>query len=221
LTYAELINKVLRKLREQTIDSSVPTGYPELAGQIVNEVKEEIEDMGPWYALRTTINSTLSVGTATLDLTASTDERSYLLHVENQPMAFITTADAERRLTVIEQGAMDALRIFSPSQSNSTPCYVSFSRAAGGVTATFFPSPDAAYATRFVFVVPQAELTAATTDITIPSGPVWREAIVRAMEERGEEFAGPLDGLRIKARDSLNSAIMRDYGSDIMTFVAE
>ena len=50
--------------------------------------------------------------------------------------------------------------------------------------------------------------------------PVWREAVVRAMEERGEEFSGSLERQRGRALEALYQAILADYGRDQMTFEA-
>jgi hypothetical protein len=222
MTFADLINKVLRALREDTITTSLTEAYVELVGQYVNEAKTDIEDMGPWYALRTVVSDTLSVGVSTLAFTADTDDRSYLLtNNAGQPEAYITTSNFWHRLEVISQAEMEYLWIVSPTQSNANPSYVSFSRAAGGMTATFFPAPDLAYTTKFTWVVPQDEFTVYSDVLSIPGDPVWREALVRAMEERGEEFAGPLDGARARAAKALSNAMVRDFGADSYTFVAQ
>jgi hypothetical protein len=168
------------------------------------------------------VNDTLVSGTATLDLTADTNDRSYLLHdAAGEPMSFLTTAQSERRMTLITQNDMDAMKLLSPNQPNGTPVYISFARAAGGLTATYFPTPDAAYTVRSMFVVPQADLSALTDELTIPAGPVWRRATVMAMEERGEEFAGPLTRAEQRAKDTLHDAILADFGADGITFRAE
>lgn len=222
MTFADLINKVLRGLREDTITTSLAEPYVALVAQIVNEAKEDIEDLGPWYALRTVVSDTLTIGVNTLSFTADTDERSYLLYNDSgEPEAYVTTNNNWHRLQVIPQAEMDALWIYSPNQPDANLVYVSFSRAAGGMTATFFPAPDQAYTTKFTWVVPQAEFTVYSDVLSIPGSPVWREALVRAMEERGEEFAGPLDGARARAAKALSNAMVRDFGADSYTFVAQ
>lgn len=220
MTFAQLINKVLTKLREDTIASSVPPGYPTLVAQIVNEAKEDIENVGPWYGLRTTVDIVTTPGVDQLSLAAYND-RSYLLMDNNEPQAYITTTNYWRRLTLISQSEMNAMRIFSPSTPNNTPQWISFDYPSTGIVATLFPAPNSAYNVRLVLVVPQSDLVNATDALLIPGLPVWREAVVRCMEERGEEFAGPLDGERQRAARALNDAMLTDFGADSQTFEAE
>ena len=222
MTYLQLINRILTRLREKSVVSvSSSTKYVELLGQMVNEAKYDIEDAGPWKALRTDITGSMTASVATVDLTASTNERSYLLvdtHT-GQPQAWITTAGKLSPLALITQTQMDHLRTMATApESESQPIYVSFTTSASGVTAEFYPLPDAAYTYKFVFVVPQDDLSAATDVLTIPAEPVWREALARAIEERGDEFSGDISGYRGRAESALHRAIMTDFGADPITF---
>lgn len=219
MTFLQLVNKVLSKLREDEV-AALPAGqdYPDLVALLVNEAKEDIEDLGDWYPLRTTVNKTTVADTATVSLTTETNERSYLLYSKNRPQAFLVEDGTERRLGIMEQGEMDAIRALQPDAATGTPVGVSFAKGNSGLTAHFFPVPDGAYDVRFIMVVPQDDLVNDDDEITIPGGPVWREAVVRAMEERGEEFAGPLDRAQKRAADSLRAAVLNDYGRDELTF---
>ena len=110
----------------------------------------------PQYALRTVVSDTLSVGVSTLAFTADTDDRSYLLtNNAGQPEAYITTSNFWHRLEVISQAEMEYLWIVSPTQSNANPSYVSFSRAAGGMTATPLRIPPRPRPTRRPKLLPQ------------------------------------------------------------------
>lgn len=217
MTFLQLINKVLRGLREDTA-TSLSEKYVSHVGQLVNEAKQDLEDMGPWYALRTTVDDTLTPSTSTLDLTANTNERSYLLVDKNRPMAFITEVDEERRLQMVPLSEIQAIRALDPDAQEDIPYAVAFSRSADGLTAHFFPIPDEAYPVRFVFVVPQEDLEEATDVLSVPSEPVWRAALVAAMEERGEEFAGPINGVAERARQARYDALFRDFGAEEITF---
>lgn len=220
MTLLEAVNKVLEKLREDQV-TSLTAEYPDMVAGFVNEAKEDIEDMGPWYALRTTVNETLTPASGTLDLSSYTNDRSYLLYTKNMPLAFITTANEESRLQVVEKGEIDALNALDPDAQDSVPYAVAFSSSNDGLVATFFPAPDAAYTVRFVFVVPQDDLTATTDEISIPGAPVWRLALFYALEERGEDFAGPAARAGERAKQAVFNALMADFGKDAMTFEAE
>lgn len=221
MTYLELINRVLRRLREPQI-SSLSGEKALFYGQLVNEAKDDIENAGPWYGLRTPATGSFTPSTSTVDLTSSTNQRSYLLYQSTgAPQAFITTVDEERRLAEVTWEEMDALHTLDPDADEDVPAQFAYKKTKDGVTLRVFPTPDAAYTYRFVFVVPQDELTDKDTELLIPSTPVWREALVRAMEERGEEFNGSLEAARTQAQEALMQAILDDWAREPMTFEAE
>ena len=58
MTYLEIVNKVLRRLREPTVASVSENSYSALIGELVNVSKREIEDSWNWAALRTTLTAT-------------------------------------------------------------------------------------------------------------------------------------------------------------------
>src|SRR5688500_7393020 len=89
-TTRELMNKVLRGLRQEPIATStdeLTDSYELLILQFLNEAKEELEEEWDWYALRNTVTVTLSNGTSDYDLTTSgsvasvsTNDRTRLLY---------------------------------------------------------------------------------------------------------------------------------------------
>src|SRR5688500_6188504 len=109
MTFLQAINKVLIGLREAQVADVDALPYTVLIGQLVNEAKTDIEDLGPWQALRTTVNKNTVAGTATIDLTTETNDRSYLLYDKNLPQAFVVTTDKERRLQHVQIDELFAL----------------------------------------------------------------------------------------------------------------
>ena len=219
MTFLELVNKVLRGLREDTVESLSGT-YPRHIGQLVNQAKEEIEDMGPWEGLRDTVNGTAAIGVDTVDLTADTNERSYLQYLNNVAQVFTYDAELEAvQLHLIQPNEMANLWLFNDSQPDSQPVYASYTKTNGGLIFRLFPAPSETLTLRTRLIVPQAELTATETELLIPSGPVWRRALVMAMEERGEDFAGPIERVRRDADNYLMSAVMSDFlAQNTLTF---
>jgi hypothetical protein len=159
-------------------------------------------------------------GTSTIDLTASTNERSYLLEDTHTgaAQAWITTSGKEDRLTLITSTQMRDLVERDTTSTNAQPTYISFTRSASGLTAELYPTPDDTYAYKFIFVVPQDDLSAKTDVLSIPSEPVWRLALAMAIEERGDEFSGSVERYYARANDALARAIMTDFGADPITF---
>jgi uncharacterized protein YydD (DUF2326 family) len=64
MTYLQLVNSVLRRLREDEVSSVSQNSYSKLIGEFVNDAKRTVEDSYDWTALRTT-------------LTVSTDTTSF------------------------------------------------------------------------------------------------------------------------------------------------
>lgn len=223
MTLLEAVNRVLIGLREAQVADLTAT-YSIHVVQMINMAKQDIEDMGPWKTLRTTVSKTLTPATSTISLTTETNERSYLLYKNNMGLAYLTTADKERTLQVVSLEELQANQLLVPDQPNDIPCLVAFARASAGLTAHFWPTPDAAYTVKFVIVVPQDDFVASTdaaVAISIPAEPVWRVALATAMEERGEEFSGSLDAVRARASRAVDQAVLMDFGAEPMTFEAE
>ena len=67
MTYLELVNKVLRRLRESEATTVGGTGnvnvYPRLIGDYVNEAKAQVEAAWDWSALRTTLTLVTTANT--------------------------------------------------------------------------------------------------------------------------------------------------------------
>jgi len=60
MTYLQLVNKVLRRLREDEVASIDQNSYSRLVGEFVNDAKRTVEDTWDWTALRTTLTVTTS-----------------------------------------------------------------------------------------------------------------------------------------------------------------
>lgn len=224
MTYLELINRVMRRLREkQVVNVTSSTGFTELIGGFINDAKYDVEDAGAWQALRTTVTGTMVSGTSTIDFTSSTNERSYLLEDSHTGGAqfWITTSGKEDQLILVTSTQMRHLVQLDTSATNAQPQYVAFTRTADGLTAELWPTPNDAYTYKAIFVVPQADLSASTDTLSVPAEPVWRLALAYAIEERGDEFSGNVERHYGRAQQALARAIMSDFGADPITFRGE
>ena len=79
MTYLDIINSVLRRLREETAVSVTETDYVSMVGDFVNDAKRIVGDSYQWEALRqTTIFNTAPSTKHTLSLIhISEPTRSY------------------------------------------------------------------------------------------------------------------------------------------------
>jgi len=214
-TFLQLVNYVLTSLREDTV-LGFTESYAAMIAQMVNDAKEDVEDSGPWRALRTAVSVAATSGNATTTLT-STNPRSYIMYGGDlQAQFFRTDAGHEAQITVV---GIEVLRQYqnSAAADNSQPSFVAFTTDGTNLVCHFWPTPDATYNYRGIFVIPQAELSATTDTLTIPWRPVARQAVFYAMDERGSEFSGRLETEAAKAKSALDGAIAADFGLDEIT----
>jgi hypothetical protein len=71
MTYLNLVNNVLRRLRETEVSSVQTTAYSKLIGDIVNDAKDLVENSWDWSALRTTLTITTTADVFNYALTGS------------------------------------------------------------------------------------------------------------------------------------------------------
>ena len=87
MTYLQLVNSVLRRLREDEVTSVSQNSYSKLIGEFVNDAKRTVEDSYDWTALRTTLTVTTDDTTFNYVLTGS-QNRMKLLDVINDTSDF-------------------------------------------------------------------------------------------------------------------------------------
>jgi hypothetical protein len=215
MTYLELINRVLTRLRLDTA-ADLSESYTLLVGQFVNQAKEEIEAEGPWKALRSEVTVTTAAATDTYTITG-TNERSYVLRGADDDLEiFETTTGSHTQVEVIDWEDMRQLKKLEPSVTSGRPTYVAFDKTSTGLRLQFYPTPDSIRTYAVTCVIPQAELSVASTSMSIPGRPVWMLAAFYAAQERGAELSGELT--EAKARDAVQAAILNDFGLDTRGF---
>ena len=70
-TYLDLVNNVLRRLREPTVSSVQDNSYAKMLGVFVNDAKREVEDAHDWNALSNTLTATTTDSVFNYVLTGS------------------------------------------------------------------------------------------------------------------------------------------------------
>ena len=94
MTFLQLVNSVMRRLREEQATTINESDYSTLIGDFVNDAKRMVEDAWDWKSLRSDFNVTTVAGTSTYTLTGS-GNRLEILHV------YDTTNNVElRRLSL-------------------------------------------------------------------------------------------------------------------------
>jgi hypothetical protein len=178
MTYLQLVNSVLRRLREDEVESVSQNSYSRLIGEFVNDAKRSVEDSYDWTALRTTLTVTTSDTVFNYTLTGSQNKMKLLDVINDTSNSFMNYQTA---------------RWFNNAFLNNTPpsgspIYYSFNGVNddGDNGVDIYPKPDGVYALRFNVVLRTPDFTADTDKLKAPSSPVVQIATALAARERGE-----------------------------------
>ena len=178
MTYLELINGVLRRLRENTVTTVNETDYSSMVGDLINDAKTSVESAWQWSALRNTATLNTVSGTYTYALTGAGQD-SVLKDALN---------DTSNLFLQQRTKAFFNSQFYNASPASGAPNYFTWNGtdASGDIQIDLYPKPDGIYALRFDLVTPQATLTADATSLKVPSNPVLQLAFGLALRERGE-----------------------------------
>ena len=212
MTYRELINQVLIRLREDTIssdwsgninDSSVISAYQKVIGSLVNDAKRSMEERHDWLNLRETVDISTVNGTKNYNL-SSGQEIKIIDSINN---------DTGMHLRQVSKVYINTVKY--PSDPTGEPLYYGFngSDASNNLKVDLSPVPTEAHTISFDIVKYQDELATATTVLKVPSKPVILGAWARAIAERGEDGGTQSSIMANEANEALKQAIMLDSGN--------
>ena len=202
MTYLQLVNSVLRRLREDEVTTVAQNSYSKLIGEFVNDAKRIVEDSWDWSSLRTT-----------LTVQTSANVFSY---------ALVGSGSALKTLDVINDTSNSFMRLASPSWMNnvfyngepatSSPAYYSWNgfNDSGYAVVDVYPIPDSVYDLRFNVVNRDAAFTDDVSVLNVPSAPVIHYAVALAARERGETGGASAQELYSIADSTLADAIAMD-----------
>jgi hypothetical protein len=179
MTYLELVNKILVRLREPEVTSVQDNPYSKLIGEFVNIVKREVEDTYNWSALRSTIS-----------VTTTPDVYSYILTDSTTRLRIFDVHDDTNDYELRYQTTQWFDRMFqSNTPTRTSPMYYNLNGVTtnGDQQVDLFPIPDGAYVIRFNIYKPQPDLVEDLDVIQIPFQPVVEGALARAISERGDD----------------------------------
>ena len=198
MTYLELVNDVLVRLRETTVSTVTQTSYSSLIGKFVNDAKRQVEDAFPWNVLGTTITISTTSGTY-----------SYALTGAGQKFQVIDALNVTSNLGMknIDFVSMNRYQNFS-TPVDGIPTYYAFDGVDGNydTKVTIYPRPNGVYSIPFSLAVPQATLSSDSTVIKVPDTLVSQNAYARALVERGED-----GGLNSSEAYALYKSMLSDH----------
>jgi hypothetical protein len=204
---------------------------------LINVAKEEVEEAYDWQELQDLVvvtatganDQNLPMVTVATDASGMADtdvpNNSRIQYFqysteydmtgthERKPMVVDITDTHEYLLKEISTSEMLYKRATDNDETRD-PEYFSIDRdpSTGYLVLQVWPKPEDLRVYRLSMVIPQVELpssTLTTTEIKVPSRPVWLRALFYANQERGEELGRPGSELDRQAQDALDNAIIR------------
>ena len=223
MTYREIINSVLLRLRESTIASdwsgdindSTLTPYQKLVGELVNDAKKNVESYHDWNALRESFNVKTKSGNMQYTLGDA---------LRGAGVSFKVT-DVINQTTgrVLQQVTNDWMneQVFplANAQSGEPTSYAFNGISQAGTdrepdfNIDFYPVPNSIQTISVNIVGAQSDLKEADEVLRVPAQPVILGSWARAIAERGEDGGTQYSSVAAEARDSLVQAVQLDAGN--------
>jgi len=178
MTYLNLMNSVLRRLREEETTSVTGTTYVKMVGDFINDAKKLVEESTDWSALRDTIVVTTTASDNSYSLTGSKDNVKVMSVLNDTKNCFM---DYQTKDWFNEQ-------IYLLNASEGAPLYYTYNGldANGDTEVLVSPTPNGVHNLRFNVVKRQADLSSNEDVMLVPSMPVVHLSVALLARERGE-----------------------------------
>jgi hypothetical protein len=204
MNYIQLVNSVLRRLRETEVSSVADNAYSKMIGEFVNDAKRQTEDAYPWNALSDTLTASTSA-----------DLFNYVLVGSGQRFRVIDVLNDTSNAIVLNAPTkwMDEKFLLTGTQKGS-PRYYNFNgvNPSGDTQVDLYPIPDGVYEVRFNVIKPQVPLSADADTLLVPHEPVVFNAFARALAERGEDGGIASGEMYALYKQSIGDAIAIESG---------
>jgi hypothetical protein len=204
MQYIQLVNSVLRRLRETEVSSVADNAYSKMIGEFVNDAKRQVEDSYAWNSLSDTLSAVTAV-----------DIFNYVLVGSGQRFRMIDVINDTDDFFLKYQTTSEMNRLFlMTSSEKGSPRYYNFNGvdANGDTQVDLYPIPDGVYNVRFNVIRPQVPLVADADRLLVPHEPVIFNACARAFAERGEDGGVTSNEMYALYNQSLADAIAIESG---------
>ena len=179
MTYLEIVNKVLVRLRENEVTSLTETSYSKLVADLVNVVKREVENAWNWDCLRETLTVTTANDLFNYVLTDS-GTTSRVLNVYNDTddiqMHYRPSNWFDQQMRMVDTVQKDAPMFYNWNGTSN-----------GDLQVDLYPIPDGVYNIRFNIIKQQDDLSAPTDVLLLNPHLVIEGVVSRAISERGDD----------------------------------
>lgn len=204
MTYLEIVNQTLRRLREEDVASVNDTDYSKLIGLFVNDAVRYVESAWDWTVLRDTFEITTVPGTSTYSLT-DYGTRSKILYVHNETSNRVVPQESLRRIRELALGTDNA---------RGTVQYFSLDGvdANNDARIRFYQTPETSEQINVYGVKRNSVFTSDIQSTALPADIIAQYAFAYALRERGETGGQTSGEQFIIAKADLTEAIALDAG---------
>ena len=201
-TYLNIVNEVLRRLREDEVSSVSQNTYSKMVGDFVNDAKQVVEDSHDWSALRTTVVVPTVADTTEYSLT-NAGERVKVYSVINDTSNFFMRYESPNWFNNA---------YYISGEVTGTPDSYTFSGVdtAGDTKVRVYPKPSGVFSLRFDLIAREAELSGDADTTVLPKNAIVHNAIALLARERGETGGTTAQDYFLIADKHLSDAIALD-----------
>jgi hypothetical protein len=207
MTYLEIVNAVLRKLREDEVTVVQENDYSKLIGDFVNDALNSVEAAWDWSSLRQVI-----------DLTTFDNQKTYSLTdfgIRGELMSLYNVSE-KQEITQRTKAYIKDKHYKDPDNTTGKPRYFAFdgTDVNNDTQVTFYPTPNDTYQLEANVVLRDQRLVNDADTTKLPTQPIIQLAFAYALRERGETGGqGAMEQVVI-AQTDLANAIALDAGNN-------
>lgn len=178
MNYINIVNQVLRRMREEEVSSVSGSTYSKMVGDYVNDAKRMVENSWDWSGLRTTLTIETTEDTFNYVLTGSQNRAKLLTFVNDTSNVFMDYRPSYW---------LDNVFLNSDPVKGS-PKFFGYNGvdANGDTQVDIYPIPDGVYTLRYNCILRTDDLSDDSDELTIPAAPVIHLALALLARERGE-----------------------------------
>lgn len=202
MTYLNLVNAVLRKLREDEVTTIAESDYSKLIGDFINDAIQTVENAWDWTALRHTYSITTVAGTSLYSLEGF-GSRSKILYAHNETDNNYLQQESLQRIRENALGTNNAqgtVHYFAIEGLDSN----------GDVRIRVYQTPDSEKSLSIYTVRRNTVLENDADTTALPTQPIIQFAFAYALRERGETGGQSAAEQVIFAQEDLRNAIALD-----------
>lgn len=214
MNYLNIVNAVLRKLREDEVTTVSQDSYTKLIGDFVNDALNVVEASWDWSSLR-----------QTLDITTIPQQKTYPLvgfGIRGELMSLYNVTK-KQELRHMTKAYIKDKHYRQPDGFSGIPLYFALDGTDSNLDTqiTVYPAPDEVYFLEANVVLRNQKLVNDDDATLLPIQPIVQLAFSYALRERGETGGQNAMEQAVIAQQDLGNAIALDAGNNSGELVFE